>query len=130
MSQVQPHLGYPGGCSAFFTDLHLDFPRWLRFVMLVPLVHASIEGTSYEDLCSHLLGIFSSSHPSNVLVVSVERIRSSIAEALFKEPFFIVRLPPPHTRSTVPHIFATHHSAHFRTMGRRYQPRAGLMSHL
>jgi len=90
MSQVIPRLTYPGGRSAFFTDLHLDFPRWLRLVVLVPLVHASIEGVSYDELCFHLLHIFPS-NPSNVLVVSVECIRSSVAEMLFSEPFFVVR---------------------------------------
>lgn len=105
MSQVMPYLGYPGGCSAFFTDLHLDFTRWLRLVALVPLVHASIEGISYEELCFHLLGIFPSSDSQNVLVVSADHIRSSVAEMLLKEPFFVVRLPPLRTRSIVPHIF-------------------------
>ncbi|KAH8993573.1 hypothetical protein EDB86DRAFT_3078628 [Lactarius hatsudake] len=89
MPQVAPQLSYPGGCSAFFTDLHLDFSRWLRLVALVPLVHASIEGIYYEELCSHLLDILPSSNPSNVLAVSVERIRSSVSEMLFKEPFFV-----------------------------------------
>jgi hypothetical protein len=89
MSQVMPHLTYPGGYSAFFTDLHLNFPRWLRLVTIVPLVHASIGGISYEELCFHVLHVFPSS-PSNVLMVSAERIRSSVAEMLSSEPFFIV----------------------------------------
>ncbi|KAI9459125.1 hypothetical protein BJY52DRAFT_1266399 [Lactarius psammicola] len=89
MSQIAPQLSYPGGCSAFFTDLHLDFSRWLRLVALVPLVHASIEGIYYEELCSHLLDILPSSNPSNILAVSVERIRSSVSEMLFEEPFFV-----------------------------------------
>ena len=92
MSQVVPRLSYPGGCSAFFTDLHLDFSRWLRLVALVPLVHASIEGIYYEELCSHLLDFLPSSNTSNILAVSVERIRSSVSEMLFEEPFFVVRL--------------------------------------
>ena len=96
MSQVVPQLSYPGGCSAFFTDLHLDFSRWLRLVALVPLVHASIKGICYEELCSHLLDILPLSDPSNILAVSVERIRSSVSEMLFEEPFFVVRLL--HTR--------------------------------
>jgi len=91
MSQVASELSYPGGCSSFFTDLHLDFSRWLRLVALVPLVHASIEGIYYEDLCSHLLDILPSCNPSNILAVSVEGIRSSVSEMLFKEPFFVVR---------------------------------------
>jgi hypothetical protein len=128
MSQVMPYLGYPGGCSAFFTDLHLDFPRWLRLVALVPLVHAPIGGLPYEELCFHLLGIFPSSNSSNVLIVSADRIRSSVAEMLFKEPFF-VRLPPLRTGSTVPHIFTIQCSARFRTMGCR-RPLAGLMTPL
>jgi hypothetical protein len=126
MPQVTPHLRYPGGCSAFFTDLHLDFPRWLRLVALVPLVHASVEGISYKELCFHILGVFPSSNPSNVLVVSAERIRSSVSEMLFKEPFFVVRLFP-RIRSAVSHVFESHLSAHFLTMG-RYRPRAGFMS--
>jgi hypothetical protein len=100
-----PYLGYPGGCSAFFTDLHIDFPRWLRLVALVPLVHASIGGLSYEKLCFHLLGIFPSSNSPNVLIVSADRIRSSVAEMLFKEPFFVVRLIFSCLSSTVPHVF-------------------------
>lgn len=89
MSQIVPRLSYPGGCSAFFTDLHLDFSRWLRLVALVPLVHASIEGIYFEELCSHLLDILPASGPSNVLAVSVERIRLSVSEMLFEEPFFV-----------------------------------------
>ena len=89
MFQVMPRLTYPGGRSAFFADLYLDFPRWLRLVSLVPLVHASIKGVSYDELCFHLLHVFPS-HPSNVLVVSAERIRSSVAEMLSSEPFFVV----------------------------------------
>ncbi|KAH9063273.1 hypothetical protein EDB87DRAFT_233614 [Lactarius vividus] len=89
MPQLVPQLSYPGGCSAFFTDLHLDFSRWLRLVALIPLVHASIEGIYYEELCSHLLNILPLSNPSNVLAVSVERIRSSVSEMLFEEPFFV-----------------------------------------
>ena len=92
MSQVEPQLSYPGGCSAFFTDLHRDFSRWLRLVALVPLVHASIKGIHYEELCSHLLNILPLSDPSNIFAVSVERIRSSVSEMLFEEPFFVVRL--------------------------------------
>jgi hypothetical protein len=95
MSQVMPSLGYPGGRSAFFADLHLDFPRWLRLIALVPLVHASIGGLSDEELCSHILSILPSSNPPNVLIVSADCIRSSVAEMLFNEPFFVVRLPPP-----------------------------------
>ena len=129
MSQVIPSLGYPGGRSAFFTDLHIDFPRWLRLVALVPLVHASIEGLSYEELCFHILGILPSSNPPNVLIVSAGCIRSSVAEMLFKEPFFVVRLPSPRTRSMVPHIFTIQYSAHLRTMERRrYRLLAGFMS--
>jgi len=129
ISQVMSSLGYPGGRSAFFTDLHLDFPRWLRLIALVPLVHASIEGLSYEELCFHILSILPSSNPSNVLIVSADCIRSSVAEMLSNEPFFVVRLPPPHPRPTIPHIFAIQYSAHFRTMNRRrYRPPAGLMS--
>lgn len=90
MSQVMPHLTYPGGHSAFFADLHLEFSRWLRLVALVPLVHASIGGVSYEELCFHLLHIFPS-NSSNVLVVSAERMRSSVAEMLSSEPFLVVR---------------------------------------
>jgi len=90
MSQVMPYLTYPGGYSAFFADLHLEFPRWLRLVALVPLVHASIGGVSYEELCFHLLHVLPS-NSSNVLVVSAERIRSSVAEMLSSEPFFVVR---------------------------------------
>lgn len=89
MSHIAPQLSYPGGCSAFFTDLHLDFSRWLRLVALVPLVHASIEGIYYEELCSHLLDVLPSFNPSNVLAVSVERMRSSVSEMLFEEPFFV-----------------------------------------
>ncbi|KAI0249790.1 hypothetical protein BJV78DRAFT_642606 [Lactifluus subvellereus] len=89
MSQLTPYLRYPGGCPAFFTDLHLHFSRWLRLVALVPLVHASVNGISYDDLCSHLLGVFPSSNPSNVLAVSVERIRSAVSEMLLEEPFFV-----------------------------------------
>ena len=126
MPQVNPHIRYPGGCSAFFTDLHLDFPRWLRLVALVPLVYASIEGISYEELCFYLLGVFPSSNPLNVLVVSAERIRSSVSEMLFKEPFFVVRLPA-RIRFAVPYVFESHLSAHFRTVG-RCRPRAGFMS--
>lgn len=125
MSQVMPYPRYPGGCSAFFTDLHLEFPRWLRLVALVPLIHASIEGLSYEDLCFHLLGIFPFSNPPNVLIASADRIRSSVAEMLFKEPFFIVRLPPP---CAVPPILTIQYRAHFGTMGRRCQPLAGFMN--
>ena len=95
MSQVVPALGYPGGRSAFFTDLHLDFPRWLRLIALVPLVHASIEGLSYEKLCCHILSVLPSSNPPNVLIVSADCIRSSVAEMLYNEPFFVVRLPHP-----------------------------------
>jgi hypothetical protein len=91
MSQIVPQLSYPGGCSAFFTDLHFDFSRWLRLVALVPLVHASIEGIYSEKLCSHLLDILPASSPSNILAVSVERIRSLVSEMLFEEPFFVVR---------------------------------------
>jgi len=129
MSQVMPSLGYPGGRSAFFADLHLDFPRWLRLIALVPLVHASIEGLSHEEVCFHILSILPSSNPPNVLIVSADCIRSSVAEMLSNEPFFVVRLPPPHPRPTIPHIFAIQYSAHFRTMDRRrYRPLAGLMS--
>jgi hypothetical protein len=92
MSQVVPQLSYPGGCSAFFTDLHRDFSRWLRLVALVPLVHASIKGIYYEELCSHLLNILPLSDPSNIFAVSVERMRSSVSEMLSEEPFFVVRL--------------------------------------
>jgi hypothetical protein len=95
MSQVMPPLGYPGGRSAFFADLHLDFPRWLRLIALVPLVHASIEGLSHEELCFHILSILPSSNPSSVLIVSADCMRSSVAEMLFNEPFFVVRLPLP-----------------------------------
>ena len=100
MSQVILPLGYPGGRPAFFADLHLDFPRWLRLIALVPLVHASTEGLSDEELCFHILSILPSSNPSNVLIVSADCIRSSVAEMLFNEPFFVVRLPlssPPWT---------------------------------
>jgi hypothetical protein len=129
MSQVMPPLGYPGGRSAFFADLHLDFPRWLRLIALVPLVHASIEGLSHEELCFHILSILPSSNPSSVLIVSADCMRSSVAEMLFNEPFFVVRLPPPRRRPTIPHIFAIQYSAHFRTMDRhRYRPLAGFMS--
>jgi hypothetical protein len=107
MSQVMPYPTYPGGRSAFFADLHLDFPRWLRLVSLVPLVHASIEGVSYDELCSHLLHVFPSS-PSNVLVVSAERIRSTVAEMLSREPFFVVRLILSLAKSAVSHMFSTH----------------------
>jgi len=100
-----PSVGYPGGRSAFFADLHLDFPRWLRLITLVPLVHASIEGLSHEELCFHILSILPSSNPPNVLIVSADCIRSSVAEMLLDEPFFVVRLPP-HPRPTIPHIFA------------------------
>lgn len=128
MSQV-PSLAYPGGCSAFFADLHLDFPRWLRLIALVPLVHGLIEGLSYEELCFHILSILPSSNPANVLIVSVDCIRSSIAEMLFNEPFFVVRLLPPRLRPTISYIFAIQYSAHFRIMDpRRYRPHAGLMS--
>ena len=91
MSQIVPRLSYPGGSSAFFTDLHLDFSRWLRLVALVPLVHASIEGIYFEELCSHLLHILPASGPSNIFAVSVERMRLSVSEMLFEEPFFVVR---------------------------------------
>ena len=129
MSQVVPSLGYPGGRSAFFADLHLDFPRWLRLIALVPFVHASIEGISHEKLCFHILSILPSSSPPNVLIVSADCIRSSVADMLFNEPFFVVRLPSPRPRPTIPHIFAIQFSAHFRTMDhRRYRPLAGLMS--
>jgi hypothetical protein len=122
MSQVIPPLRYPGGCSAFFADLHLDFPRWLRLITLVPLVHASIEGLSFEELCFHILSILPSSNPPNVLIVSADCMRSSVAEMLFDEPFFVVR-------PTIPHIFAIQYSAHFRKMDRRrYRPLSGLMS--
>ncbi len=124
-----PPLRYPGGYSAFFADLHLDFPRWLRLITLVPLVHASIEGLSFEELCFHILSILPSSNPPNVLIVSVDCMRSSVAEMLFDEPFFVVRSPPPHPRPTIPHLFAIQYSAHFETMNRRrYRPLAGLMS--
>lgn len=89
MSQIVPQLSYPGGCSAFFTDLYFDFSRWLRLVALVPLVHASIEGIHSEGLCSHLLSILPASGPSNILAVSVERIRLLVFEMLFEEPFFV-----------------------------------------
>lgn len=95
--EVMPSLGYPGGRSAFFADLHLDFSRWLRLIALVPLVHASIEGLSYEELCFHILSILPSSNPPNVLIVSVDCIRSSVSEMLFNEPFFICS--PPDNRS-------------------------------
>ena len=114
MSQVKAYLGYPGGCSAFFTDLHLDFPRWLRLVALVPLVHASIEGLSYEELCFHLLGVFPPSNPPNILILSADCIRSSVAEMLFKESFFVVSCLLP--RSMAPHIFAIQYSAHIQTI--------------
>lgn len=131
MTQVMPSLEYPGGQSAFFTDLHLDFPRWLRLTALVPLVHASIEGVSYEKLCFHILSILPSSNPPNVLIVSVHCLRSSVAEMLFNEPFFVVRSLPPRPRPTIPHIFVIQYSAHFRTMDHpRYRPLAGSMSHL
>ena len=100
-----PSPGYPGGRSAFFTDLHLDFPRWLRLTALVPLVHASIEGVSYEKLCFHILSILPSSNPPNVFIVSADCIRSSVAEMLFNEPFFVVRLSPSRPRPAIPHIF-------------------------
>ncbi len=129
MSQVMPSLGYPGGCSAFFTDLHLDFPRWLRLIALVPLVHASIEGLSYEELYFHIRSVLPSSNTPNVLIVSADCMRSSVAEMLFKEPFFVVRLPHSRTISTFPQIFTIRYSAHFRTMSRRrYRPLAGFMS--
>jgi hypothetical protein len=123
-----PYLGYPGGCSAFFTDLHLDFPRWLRLVALVPLVHASIRGLSYEELCFHLLGIFPSSNSPNVLIVSADRIRSSVAEMLFKEPFFVVRLNFFSASVLRFLISSPFNSAHSRTMCRRCRPLAGFMS--
>jgi hypothetical protein len=103
MPQLTPYLTYPGGCPAFFTDLHLNFPRWSRLVALVPLVHASVDGISYDDLCSHLLRVLPSPNPSSILAVSVERIRSSVGEILLEEPFFVVRSPRPCTRSAVPH---------------------------
>lgn len=106
MPQVMPSLGYPGGRCAFFADLHLDFPRWLRLIALVPLVHALFEGLSHEELCFHILSILSSSNPPNVLIVSAECIRSSVAEMLSNEPFFVVRLPPPRLEPTITHIFA------------------------
>jgi len=106
MSQVMPSPGYPGGRSAFFTDLHLNFPRWLRLIALVPLVHASTDGLSHEELCLHILSILPSSNPPNVLIVSVECIRSSVAEILSNEPFFVVRLPLPRLKPTITHIFA------------------------
>ncbi|KAI0267269.1 hypothetical protein BC834DRAFT_870546 [Gloeopeniophorella convolvens] len=84
-----PHLTYPGGYSAFFTDLHLDFPRWLRLVALVPLVPASPRGMSYEELCLLLLRAFPSCNSSNVLAVSVERIKSAVSEMLIREPYFV-----------------------------------------
>jgi hypothetical protein len=101
-----PSLGYPGGHCAFFADLHLDFPRWLRLVALVPLVHALIEGLSYEELCFHILSILPSSNPPSVLIVSAECIRSSVAEMLSNEPFFVVRLLPPRLEPTITHNFA------------------------
>jgi hypothetical protein len=106
MSQVIPSLEYPGGRCAFFADLHLDFPRWLRLIALVPLVHALIEGLSYEELCYHILSILPSSNPPKVLIVSAECIRSSIEEMLLNEPFFVVRLPPPRLKPAITHIFA------------------------
>jgi hypothetical protein len=128
MSQIVPQLSYPGGCSAFFTDLHLDFSRWLRLVALVPLVHASIEGIYYEELCSHLLDFLPSSNPSNILAVSVERMRSSVFEMLFEEPFFVVRLFHTGIRSVAPLTPCRRHSAHSRTANHYYQPPAGFMN--
>ena len=127
MSQVMPRLTYPGGRSAFFADLHLDFPRWLRLVSLVPLVHASIEGVSYDELCFHLLHVFPF-NPSNVLVVSAERIRSSVAEMLSSEPFFAVRWTLSLAKSALPHIFSTHYSAHLRIVDQLRRLHAGFMS--
>lgn len=126
MPQVMPRLTYPGGRSAFFADLHLNFPRWLRLVSLVPLVHASIEGISYDELCFHLLHIFPS-NPSNVLVVSAERIRSSVAEMLSSEPFFVVSWTLS-CQIYFPHIFSTVYSTHLRIMHQLHRLRAGFMS--
>ena len=114
MSQIVSQLSYPGGCSAFYTDLHLDFSRWLRLVALVPLIHASIEGIYYEELCSHLLDFLPSSNPSNILSVPVERIRSSVSEMLFEEPFFVVRLLLTGIRSVAPLTPCRRRSAHSR----------------
>jgi hypothetical protein len=130
MSQPTPYLTYPGGCPAFFTDLHLNFSRWLRLVALVPLVHASVNGISYDELCSHLLGVFPSSNSSSVLAVSVERIRSFVTEMLLEEPFFVVRSPRPRTRFVVPYDFATHDSALFRTVNLHCQHSTGFMNRL